>query len=124
MAICRNDRGNYHFTTSPDGRKWTAGKEMPFVPNGSNSKPTFDKFGDTYYLGWQDAELINNQRRTIFNLDISRDGKTWERKYRFESEKSFQYPAFHEGDGAIWLSVTQGDTDPSRKERIMFGRLE
>jgi hypothetical protein len=49
---------------------------------------------------------------------------TWERKYRFESTKSFQYPTFVESNGAVWLVATQGDSDPSRKERIMFGRLE
>ncbi|MCY2990698.1 MAG: sialidase family protein [Planctomycetota bacterium] len=49
MAICRNDNGNYHFTTSVDGRTWNAGREMPYVPNGTNSKPTFDRFGGTYY---------------------------------------------------------------------------
>lgn len=119
MAICRNDKGNYHFTTSADGKSWTTGKEMPFV-NGSNSKPTFDKFGDIYYLGWQDAELINGDRRTIFNIDISRDGKNWERKYRFVTPHSFQYPTFHEHQGVIWLSVTQG----TLKDRIMFGKLE
>ncbi len=119
MAICRNDKGNYHFTTSADGKTWSVGKEMPFV-NGSNSKPTFDKFGGVYYLGWQDAELINGDRRTIFNLDISRDGKTWERKYRFVTPYSFQYPTLHEHQGVIWLSVTQG----TLKDRIMFGKLE
>jgi hypothetical protein len=119
MAIVRNDKGNYHFTTSQDGRTWTVGREMPFV-NGSNSKPTFDQFGGIYYLGWQDAALIGGQRRTIFNLDISRDGQTWERKYRFETPHSFQYPTFHEHEGAIWLSVTQG----TQKDRIMFGKLE
>jgi hypothetical protein len=124
MAICRNDKGNYHFTTSKDGRTWSVGEPRPNVPNGANSKPTFDKFGGVYYLGWQEATRINNVGRSVFNLDVSRDAKTWERKYRFESEHSFQYPAFHEHEGVIWLSVTQGDTDPSRKERIMFGRLE
>ncbi len=124
MAICRNDKGNYHFTTSPDGRKWSAGREMPFVPNGTNSKPTFDRFGDLYYLGWQETTPVDGIRRAVFNLDVSRDGKSWQRKYRFETSKSFQYPTFHEHDGAIWLCVTQGDTDPSRKERIMFGKLE
>jgi predicted neuraminidase len=119
MAICRNDKGNYHFTTSTDGKTWSVGTEMPFV-KGSNSKPTFDKFGDVYYLGWQDAELINGDRRTIFNLDISRDGKTWERKYRFETPYSFQYPTLHEHRGEIWISVTQG----TLKDRIMFGKLE
>lgn len=48
MAICRNDGGNYHFTTSADGRTWGAGEEMPFVQNGLNSKPTFDRFGGVY----------------------------------------------------------------------------
>lgn len=124
MAICRNDKGNYHFTTSSDGRTWSVGKEMPFVMNGANSKPTFDKVGGVYCLGWQEATRIQGVSRSVFNVDISRDGRTWERKYRFESPKSFQYPTFHEHDGAIWLAVTQGDTDASRKERIMFGKLE
>jgi hypothetical protein len=33
MAICRNDGGNYHFTTSRDGNAWTVGETKPFVPN-------------------------------------------------------------------------------------------
>jgi hypothetical protein len=124
MAICRSDAGNYRFTTSPDGRAWTAGRELACIPNGTNSKPTFNKFDDLYYLGWQEATAGEGTFRSVFNIDISRDGKTWERKYRFETPKSFQYPAFHEHDGAIWLCVTQGDSSPSRKERIMFGLLE
>ncbi|MFO1485615.1 MAG: hypothetical protein U1F71_19795 [Verrucomicrobiaceae bacterium] len=124
MAICRNDKGNYHFTTSADGKTWSVGKELPLVPNGANSKPTFDKFGGVYYLGWQEATKFQGVSRSVFNVDISRDGKTWERKYRFETPKSFQYPTFHEHEGVIWLAVTQGDTDASRKERIMFGKLE
>lgn len=124
MAICRNDKGNYHFTTSADGKTWSVGKPLPHVPNGANSKPTFDKFGGVYYLGWQEAKRVHGVSRSVFNVDISRDGKTWARKYRFESPKSFQYPTFHEHDGAIWVAVTQGDKDASRKERIMFGKLE
>ncbi len=124
MAICRNDSGNYHFTTSVDGVTWTVGKEREFVPNGANSKPTFDKFGDLYYLGWQEATKIQGVHRSVFNVDVSRDGKTWERKYRFESPKSFQYPTFREHDGAIWVCATQGDHSQSRKERIVFGKLE
>ncbi|OYW76007.1 MAG: hypothetical protein B7Z37_10715 [Verrucomicrobia bacterium 12-59-8] len=124
MAICRNDKGNYHFTTSTDGKKWSVGRTLPLVPNGANSKPTFDKFGGVYYLGWQESTRIQGVSRSVFNVDVSRDGKTWERKYRFESPKSFQYPTFHEHDGVIWLVVTQGDKDASRKERIMFGKLE
>lgn len=124
MAICRNDKGNYHFTTSRDGRTWSVGQEMPFVPNGANSKPTFDCFGGVYYLGWQEATRVDGIIRSVFNLEVSRDGKSWQRKYRFETAKSFQYPTFHEHEGVIWLAVTQGDSDPSRKERIMFGKLE
>ena len=77
-----------------------------------------------YYLGWQESTRIQGVSRSVFNVDVSRDGKTWERKYRFESPKSFQYPTFHEHDGVIWLVVTQGDKDASRKECIMFGKLE
>jgi hypothetical protein len=124
MAICRNDKGNYHFTTSADGTTWSVGKAMPHVPNGANSKPTFDQFGGVYYLGWQEATRVQNVGRSVFNVDISRDGKTWQRKYRFETPKSFQYPTFHEHEGTIWFCVTQGDTSDSRKERIMFGKLE
>ena len=124
MAICRNDTGNYHFTTSKDGRSWTMGRELPFVSGGANSKPTFNRFDDRYYLGWQESTKIHGVNRSVFNLDISRDGKSWERKYRFETTKSFQYPTFREHDGVIWLTVTQGDHSPSRKERIMFGKLE
>ena len=124
MAICRNDKGNYHFSTSADGKTWSVGKPLPIVPNGANSKPTFDKFGGVYYLGWQESTRIQGVSRSVFNVDVSRDGKTWERKYRFETLQSFQYPTFHEHEGAIWLVVTQGDKDASRKERIMFGKLE
>lgn len=124
MAICRNDKGNYHFTTSRDGRTWSVGKEMPFVKNGTNSKPTFDRFGGVYHLGWQEATRIGGVSRSVFNVEVSRDGRTWERKYRFETEKSFQYPAFREHSGVVYVTVTQGDSSPSRKERIMFGRLE
>ena len=126
LAICRQEGGNrnYTFTTSPDGKMWTENTHRDFVPNGANSKPTLDKFNGVYYLGWQEATQINKVNRSVFNIDVSKDGKQWERKYRFETEKSFQYPAFHEHDGKIYLTVTQGDSDPSRKERIMFGRLE
>jgi hypothetical protein len=122
LAICRNDGGNYHFTTSPDGRTWSVGRELPCVPNGLNSKPTLDQFGGVYYLGWQEATRVHDANRSVFNVDISRDGETWERKYRFESADSFQYPTFHEHDGAIWLSVTQGHKGST--DRIMFGKLE
>jgi hypothetical protein len=126
LAICRKENGdpNYWFCESRDGRTWTPGGHRPFVVGGAASKPTFDRFDDVYYLGWQERTRIEGVSRSVFNVDVSRDGRTWERKYRFETVKSFQYPTFVESDGAIWLAVTQGDADPSRKERIMFGRLE
>lgn len=126
MAICRQDggNGNYHLTTSADGRTWTPGQEQPFVTGGANSKPTFDKFGGLYYLGWQEATRIHEVSRSVFNVDVSADGRTWQRKYRFETPHSFQYPTFREHEGVVWLCVTQGDTSSSRKERIMFGKLE
>ena len=126
MAILRNDAGgrNYFFAVSRDGVNWEEAREMPFVPNGWNSKPTFDRFNGVYYLGWQESTQVDGAHRSVFNIDVSRDGKTWVRKYRFETAQSFQYPSFHAYDGAIWLCVTQGDASESRKERIMFGRLE
>ncbi len=123
MAIVRNDGGNYHFTTSQDGKTWTVAEPKPSVPNGLNSKPTFDKFGGIYYLGWQENTKIQNCNRSVFNVDISRDGKTWQRKYRFESPHSFQYPTFHEHEGTLWLTVSQSDHGGST-DRIMFGKLE
>jgi predicted neuraminidase len=123
MAICRNDAGNYHFTTSSDGKKWSSAKPQPVVPNGLNSKPTFDRFGGLYYLGWQENTRFHECGRSVFNVDISRDGKTWQRKYRFESPHSFQYPTFHEHEGAIYLTVSQSDHQGST-DRIMFARLE
>ena len=92
LAICRNDTGNYHFTTSQDGRNWTAGRERPFVRNGDNSKPTFDLFGGVYYLGWQERTRIRECRRSVFNVDISEDGRHWRRKYRFETPALVSVP--------------------------------
>jgi hypothetical protein len=126
LAISRRENGdrNYWFCESPDGRTWTTGGTKDFVRKGAASKPTFDKFDGVYYLGWQESTQIDKVSRSVFNIDVSADGKRWERKYRFESTKSFQYPTFVADKDAIWLCVTQGDSDPSRKERIMFGRLE
>jgi len=123
MAILRNDGGNYHFTTSRDGRRWTVAEEKSHVPNGLNSKPTFNRFAGIYYLGWQENTRINGCNRSVFNVDISRDGVSWERKYRFETPHSFQYPTFHEHEGTIWFTVTQSDHQGS-SDRIMFGKLE
>jgi hypothetical protein len=126
LAICRKESGdpNYWFCESRDGKAWTTGGPKPFVVGGAASKPTFDKFNGLYYLGWQERTRIDKVGRSVFNIDVSKDGITWERKYRFETTKSFQYPTFVEAKGTVWLCVTQGDSDASRKERIMFGRLE
>ncbi|OPZ25474.1 MAG: hypothetical protein BWZ02_02444 [Lentisphaerae bacterium ADurb.BinA184] len=125
-AISRreNGDGNYLFTESPDGVHWAPHTARAPVHNGTSSKPTFDCFGGVYYLGWQEGTRVGGVFRSVFNLDVSRDGVHWERKYRFESERSFQYPTFRDYEGAIYLTVTQGDASESRKERILFGRLE
>ncbi|MBU6302403.1 MAG: glycoside hydrolase [Verrucomicrobia bacterium] len=126
MAICRQEGGtrNYLFTTSRDGRTWTKAEPRGWVPNGTSSKPTFDKFGGVYYLGWQEATRIGNAGRSVFNVDVSMDCVTWERKYRFESTQTFQYPAFAEHDGAVWLTVSQAREGGGGPDRIMFGKLE
>ena len=125
-AISRQENRdqNYMFTTSEDGLVWTPHEYRGPVPNGTNSKPTFDRFGGVYYLGWQEATRISGAHRSVFNVEVSHDGVTWQRKYRFETDNSFQYPTFREYRGTIYCTVTQGDFSGSRKERIMFGKLE
>ena len=125
-AISRQegDDQNYMFAESGDGVHWTPHEYRPLVSHSTNSKPTFDCFDGVYYLGWQEATRINEVRRSVFNIEVSRDGREWVRKYRFESDKSFQYPTFRKYEDAIYLTVTQGDSSDSHKERIMFGRLE
>lgn len=123
MAICRQTGGNnnYLFTTSRDGRSWTPCEERPFVRSGASSKPIFECFNGIYYLGWQENSQVNNIRRTVFNIDVSRDGKEWLRKYRFEVNDGFTYPTLHEHNGAIYMSVSLGVRSG---ERIGFGKLE
>jgi hypothetical protein len=126
LAICRQEGGtrNYVFTQSKDGRAWTPGECRNTVPNGTSSKPTFDRMGGRYWLGWQEATGTGTVNRSIFNVEVSRDGANWERKYRFVTDRSFQYPTFREHGGHVYVCVTQGDSSPSRKERIVFGRVE
>ena len=126
LAVCRQEGGNrnYVFTQSKDGRTWTSGEYRNVIPNGTSSKPTFDKIGGVYWLGWQEATGTGTVSRSVFNVETSRDGTNWERRYRFVTDKSFQYPTFREYDGHVYVCVTQGDYSPSRKERIMFGKLE
>jgi len=125
LAVCRQEGGsrNYVFTQSADGRKWSPGECRYVIPNGTSSKPTFDWIGGLYWLGWQEA-TTGAVGRAVFNVEVSRDGANWERRYRFATGKSFQYPTFREHDGLVYVCVTQGDSSPSRKERIMFGRVE
>ena len=120
MAIFRSEAGerNYAFGTSQDGRTWTPAEHRDVVQGGTNSKPTFNRFGDVYYLGWQDAARIDGVRRSVFNLDVSRDGRIWQRKYRFETPDAFEYPTFKEHEGHVWLTIS------GRNQRtILFGQL-
>jgi predicted neuraminidase len=125
-AVSRQEEGtrNSLFSTSPDGVSWTPHAPRAMIPNGTNSKSIFHRFNGVYYLGWQEATQVEGVFRSVFNIEVSRDGRTWERKYRFQTPKSFQYPTLREHAGTIYLTVTQGDHDASRKERIMFGVLE
>jgi len=125
MAISRQENRdqNYMFTESADGIHWSEHTYRDFVTNGANSKPTFDRFDGVYYLGWQDAARVDDVRRSIFNLDVSRDGAHWERKYRFETNRSFQYPTFKQYNGTIYLTVTQGTPGAGGTGRILFGKL-
>jgi len=126
LAVSRQEDGdrNCLFSESPDGTRWKPHAARSVITNGTNSKTILHRFGDVYYLGWQEATQIDGVGRSVFNVDVSRDGRSWRRKYRFETPRSFQYPVFREHLGTIYFTVTQGDTDPSRKERIMFGVLE
>jgi hypothetical protein len=112
------------FVKSKDDKTWEKPVFMDFIKNGTSSKPVFEKLNGVYYLGWQADEQVNGIYRSVYNIDVSKDGIHWKRKYRFETEKSFQYPTLQEYNGYVWLTVTQGDVDPSRKEYIMFGKLE
>lgn len=125
LAICRRENGdkNYRFAISNDGRNWTSGLDFSNVTQGLNSKPTFDCFNGVYYLGWQERNPTPDASRSIFNIDVSPDGRHWTRKYRFEvAPDSFQYPTLREGDGKIWLAVTRGEKGSTN--RIEFGQLE
>jgi hypothetical protein len=126
LAVCRQEGGsrNYVFTQSRDGKVWSDGEYRNVIRNGTSSKPTFDRIGDAYWLGWQEEAGPGKVGRSVFNVEVSRDGTHWERKYRFVTDKSFQYPTFRSHGGRVYVCVTQGDSDPSRKERIMFGRVE
>ena len=82
LAICRQEGGthNYTFTQSRDGRTWSANRYRDIVMGGSSSKPSFDRINGVYYLGWQEATKIGGVSRSVFNLEVSRDGTHWERQ--------------------------------------------
>lgn len=124
LAICRHEAGGYGFAASRDGRRWTPRAIPGLADGGEASKPTFDRFGGVYYLGWQEATRVGGVPRSVFNLEVSRDGARWERAYRFASARSFQYPVFAAHDGAIHLAVTEGEPGRGGKVRIRFGTLE
>lgn len=126
LAICRQEAGDheYLFTTSGDGRAWTPASPRPGVVGGVNSKPTFDRFGDTYYLGWQEATRIGGVDRSVFNVEVSADGVHWQPGWRFASDRSFQYPTFIAHQGRIYVAATQGDAGVGGKVRIVFGVLD
>lgn len=128
LLVARNEDGdgNYRFARSPDGRTWPVPEPWPLVPDGIPSRPTLDRFGDVWCLGWNSAERVDGANRSTFHLDISRDGRLWHRRFTCASRDSFQYPVFRSDGRDIWLAVTQGpisDDGHSGKERIMFGRL-
>jgi hypothetical protein len=115
---------NHRFSRSEDGVSWAPFTTWPQVTDGASSRASFDTFAGIWYLGWQQKNPDCATFRSTYNVDVSRDGSHWERKYRFVSDQSFQYPVFREHAGAVYLAVTQGDHHGSRKERIMFGKLE
>ncbi len=125
MAVVRNDGGNknYRIAYSKDGIDWQPAKEMPFIREGTNSKPNLERFGDLYYLGWQEKTQLDGVWRSVFNLDVSNDGRQWERKYRFVTDDSFQYLTLEEHEGEIYFSVTQSNNKAST-DKIMFGHLQ
>ena len=80
------------------------------------------KLGGVYFIGWRENSKTQDCNRSVFNVDISRDGITWECKYCFESPYSFQYQTCHEHEGSIWHTVTQSDQKGS-SDRIIFLKL-
>lgn len=126
MVVLRKESGDYNYmaSTSVDGRCWSDAFYLPNIKTGSRSKPMLEKINGVYYMGWQDKEMIENKGRSIFNIDVSVDGINWERKYRFCSVRSFQYPQIKEYAGNLYIAATQGLGDLSGKETIVFGKLE
>ena len=114
MAILRNERGdkNYRFSYSEDGKVWSEPVSKDFLQNGTHSKPTLTRYGDYYFMGW------NEYSREIFHLAYSKDGESWTPLYSFYAPTTFQYPEFEMYNGQMYFSVTTGS-----KEQICFGKL-
>lgn len=114
MSILRNHAGSniYSFSYSKDGTEWTDPVYEDFMTTGYTSKPTLDRFGDYYFMGYNDLS------RGLFHLAYSLDAKNWTVLYSFHSPTTFQYPKFEIYEGQMYFSVTMGN-----KEQIYFGKL-
>lgn len=123
LTILRCDTGNmnYRFATSSDGINWSRAEEWPHVVCGSNSKPILEHINGVYLLGWQQQPF-----RSRFNIDISRDLRTWMRLFSFDDiDFSLQYPHLCAYDGVIYLCATHGalSAQDDRRDSIWFGPL-
>lgn len=117
LAILRRDDGdcNCLLSASTDGLRWSPAVSSPLIENGSNSKPTLHRFGDTYFMGWQEKP-----GRTRFNIETSRDGLAWARAFSFDlPDGTLQYPSLCAYGGDIYLCAT----GLSARDEIVFGRL-
>ena len=114
ISILRNHAGSkiYSFSYSEDGTEWTDPVYEDFMKTGYTSKPTLDRFGDYYFMGYNDLS------RGLFHLAYSLDAKNWTVLYSFHSPTTFQYPKFDIYEGQMYFSVTTGN-----KEQIYFGKL-
>lgn len=128
LLVARNEDGdgNYRFARSRDGCTWPVPETWPLVPDGIPSRPTLDRFGDVWCLGWNSAARVDGANRSTFHLDVSRDGHIWHRRFTFATRDSFQYPVLRSDGHTVWVAVTQGarsDDGHSGKEQIRFGTL-
>ncbi|MBQ9428824.1 MAG: hypothetical protein IJU41_04685 [Clostridia bacterium] len=114
MSILRDHVGDkrYSFSYSEDGRTWTEPAHQSFMPTGYTAKPTLDRFGDYYFMGYNDLS------RGLFHLAYSLDALHWTTLFSFHSPTTFQYPRFDIYDGQMYFSATTGE-----KEKIFFGKL-
>lgn len=116
MAVirCDNQNQNYRVAYSADGITWDAAKQVDYITNGSNSKPTLHRFGNHYYLGWQEKP-----ERSRFNLLVSKDARKWDKAVSFVCPGgSFQYPEFIEYEGEVYFVGSIGN-----KQALAFGHL-